>query len=314
MNFWNELKQPFFCLAPMEDVTNTIFRRVVVRAARPEVFFTEFMNVDGFCHPTGRQSVARRLQFFPTERPIVAQIWGSKPQNFSLTATELGNFGFAGVDINMGCPDKSVVKSGGGAALIKNPELAVEIIRAVKSAAGTGPISVKTRLGFSKIDEWQPWLISLLGQNLAALTIHLRTRKEMSKVPAHYELIPDIIKLRDAVAPKTILIINGDIKSIPQGQSLWGENRGINGFMIGRGIFANPFCFEKNPRPHSRSELIDLLKYHLELFDKSGCQKYEPLKKFFKIYINGFSGAKELRNKLMATIDTTQLYNILEDL
>ncbi|MDR1196814.1 MAG: tRNA-dihydrouridine synthase [Candidatus Nomurabacteria bacterium] len=361
MNFWNKLNKPFFCLAPMEDVTDAVFRQVILRAARPEVFFTEFMNVDGFCHPAGRESVARRLKFSPTEMPIVAQIWGSKPENFAQTAAELAKMGFAGIDINMGCPDKSVIKSGGGASLIKTPELATKIIQTVKQELAkssdpdravrvdrrrgspeqcfpraekfsgeefeTGPehpedeldfaaipISVKTRIGFSKIDEWQSWLTTLLEQDLAALTIHLRTRKEMSKVPAHYELIPDIIKLRNQIAPATKLIINGDIADRAAGLKLHKVSPSLDGLMIGRGVFANPFCFEKNPRPHDRTELLDLLKYHLELFDQSGNQKYEPLKKFFKIYINGFSGAKEIRNKLMLTTNTNEARAALEEL
>jgi tRNA-dihydrouridine synthase len=337
-NFWQKLPQPFFCLAPMEDVTNVAFRQVVAKAAQPDVFFTEFVNVSGFAHPEGKASVARRLQTAPTDTPIVAQIWGSRPADFSLTAAEISQMGtFAGIDINMGCPDKSVVKSGSGAALITNPNLAVEIIQAVKdgtrsviaSAAkqssnnSTGsrhfdrddalPISAKTRLGYSSISEWQDWLTVLLEQDLAALTIHLRTRKEMSKVPAHHELIPDIVKLRDTISPNTQLVINGDIKSILQGRTLKNENCGINGFMIGRGVFVNPFCLEKNPRSHSQAELLDLLKLHLSLFDET-TQRYEPLKKFFKIYINDFPGAKELRVKLMDTSSPDQALEILRNL
>lgn len=312
-NFWQELPQPFFCLAPMEDVTNWAFRRVVARTARPDVFFTEFVNVSGFAHPQGRPSVAKRLKTSPTDAPIVAQIWGSRPDDFSLTAAEISRSGeFAGIDINMGCPDKSVVKSGGGAGLIQNPKLAVEIIKAVRDATNL-PVSVKTRLGYSSVDEWKDWLTVLLEQNLDALTIHLRTKKEMSKVAAHYELIPDIVKLRDTTTPKTKLVINGDIKSIFQGRTLKNENYGVDGFMIGRGVFVNPFCFEKNPQSHSRQELTNLLKFHLSLFDEE-TQKYEPLKKFFKIYINDFPGAKELRAQLMDTTAPDQALEILRDI
>jgi tRNA-dihydrouridine synthase len=310
-NFWNDLPKPFFCLAPMEDVTNWAFRQVVAKAARPDVFFTEFVNVSGFAHPVGRSSVAKRLRISPTDRPIVAQIWGSKPADFSLTAAEISQSGdFAGIDINMGCPDKSVIKSGGGAGLIQNPKLAVEIIKAVKAKAN--PVSVKTRLGYSSVDEWQDWLTVLLEQNLDALTVHLRTKKEMSKVPAHYELIPDIVKLRDTITPKTKLVINGDIKSILQGLTLKNEDYGVDGFMIGRGVFVNPFCFEKEPKKHGRQELLNLLKFHLSLFDEQ-TQKYEPMKKFFKVYVNDFPGAKELRAKLMDTNSPDQALEVLRD-
>ena len=314
MNFWNELPKPFFCLAPMEDVTNNVFRQVVLKSARPDVFFTEFMNVSGFCHPKGHQSVSRRLEFSQDEQPIVAQIWGNKPDDFRKSAIEISKLGFAGIDINMGCPDKAVIKGGGGSALIENPELAVEIIKSVKEGASI-PVSVKTRLGVRKIDEWRPWLTTLLQQDLVALTIHLRTRKEMSKVPAHFELIPEIIKLRDEIAPKTRLIINGDITDRTHGLELVKQNPGIDGLMIGRGIFANPFCFENKPRTHDKSELLKLLNVHLDLFDKNNKDqtvKYESLKKFFKIYVNNFPGASELRMNLMQTKNTGEAREVLK--
>ncbi|MDR1300804.1 MAG: tRNA-dihydrouridine synthase [Candidatus Nomurabacteria bacterium] len=313
MNFWNELKQPFFALAPMEDVTNAAFRAVVNKAARPDVFFTEFMSVDGFCHPAGRESALRRLKFSPTERPIVAQIWGKEPEKFSLTAKKIAQMGFDGIDINMGCPDKSVVKSGGGSALIENPELAVKTIQAVKKQAGNLPVSVKTRLGARSIDEWQSWLKCLLEQDIANLTIHLRSRKEMSKVPAHYELIDDVIKMRDEVAPRTLITINGDIEDRAAGLKLVAQHSGVNGVMIGRGIFHYPFCFEKSARKHARAEYIELLKYHLDAFDEltNNPRKYQPLKKFFKIYVRDFIGAKELREKLMQTKTTAEAREII---
>jgi tRNA-dihydrouridine synthase len=300
----------------MEDVTDTVFRQVVARAGRPDVFVTEFMNVSGFTHPTGRESVARRLKYASSEQPIVAQIWGNRPDDFAQTAHEIAQMDFAGIDINMGCPDKAVVRSGGGAALIQNPELASEIIDAVKRVAQKKrlPISVKTRVGFSRADEWRGWLTTLLEQDLDALTVHLRTRREMSRVPAHRELIPDIVKLRDKVAPHAKLIINGDIRDRTDGLKLADENTGVDGLMIGRGVFANPFCFEPYPRQHDRAELIELLKYHLDLFDTHGdARKFEPLKKFFKIYINNFPGAADLRAKLMTAKNTDTARQIIKE-
>lgn len=313
VNFWDNLPEPFFCLAPMEDVTDVVFRQVVSEAARPDVFFTEFMNVSGFCHPQGKNQVSRRLEFAPEEQPIVAQIWGSKPEDFAETARAISKLGFSGIDINMGCPDKAVVKSGGGSALIDDPSLSVEIIKAVRENTNL-PVSVKTRLGGVSIDEWRSWLAVLLQQDLSALTVHLRTRKEMSKVPAHYELISEIVALRDEISSATKLIINGDVMDREQGLALSKKHSGVDGWMIGRGIFANPFCFEKQPCAHSRQELIGLLSRHLDLFDQSGHQrKFEPLKRFFKIYVNGFNGAKELREKLMATKNTGEARAVLEE-
>jgi tRNA-dihydrouridine synthase len=315
MTIWNELakKRPFFALAPMEDVTDVVFRAVVARAAKPDVLFTEFMNVNGFCHAQGRAQVAKRLELNTTDAPIIAQIWGSEPEKFALTALEIARMGeFASIDINMGCPDKTVVRTGGGSALIKDfarATLVKDIITATKTAGL--PVSVKTRLGYSRVDEWHDWLKHLLEQDLACLTVHLRTRKEMSKVPAHFELIPDITELRDKIAPQTLLMINGDIADVLQGRTLQKQHPGINGIMIGRGVFANPFCFEKHPCEHSQKELLELLGYHLDLYDQREDKKFDPLKRFFKIYINNFPGASDLRAKLMQAKTTAEVRDIL---
>jgi tRNA-dihydrouridine synthase len=306
-NFWNNLPQPFFILAPMEAVTDVVFRHVVAAAAPPDVYFTEFTNAASYCSEVGEHSTRGRLAFTSDEQPIVAQIWGSNPANFAQMAHGLAEKGFAGIDINMGCPDKTVVKNGAGSDLIRNPDLAAELIAAAKT--GGLSVSVKTRLGFSSTDEWRDWLAHLLKQDIANLTIHLRTRKEMSAVPAHYELIPEIKQLRDQVAPQTLLTINGDITNRVHGEELV-ENYGVDGIMIGRGVFHNPFAFEKNSREHSREELISLFNLHLDLFDKYSHEleprKYEPLKRFFKIYIRDFPGASDLREQLMHTKNTSE--------
>jgi tRNA-dihydrouridine synthase len=208
MNPWQQLPPKYTILAPMEGVTDIAFRRVVARAARPDLFFTEFTNVSSFASPLGRPNALERLRFDPAEPPIIPQIWGSNPEHFELTAHGLRELGFSAIDINMGCPDRHVVATGGGSALIRTPDLALQLIAATRSAGL--PISVKTRLGYTSPDEWRPWLTTLLEQDLAALTVHLRTKKEMSKVPAHCELIPDLIALRDQIAPATRLNLNGD--------------------------------------------------------------------------------------------------------
>lgn len=214
-------------------------------------------------------------------------------------AAHCRDLGYHGIDINMGCPAKSAIKSG-GAALIRDPQLAAESIAAAKTAGL--PVSVKTRLGYTHINEWHEWLAHLLSQNIANLTIHLRTKREMSKVPAHYELIDEIKKLRDDIAPGTLLTINGDIKDRAHGLELT-KNHQIDGIMIGRGVFQNPFAFEIDPKQHAKQELFELLLLHLDLFDQfeaeHGPRPFEPLKRFFKIYIRDFDGASELRDKLM---------------
>lgn len=315
MNFWQELPKPFFVLAPMEAVTDVVFRHVVAHAARPDVFFTEFTNAASFCSPAGAHSTRGRLTFTADEQPMVAQIWGTNPEHFEQMSHGLKEMGFAGIDINMGCPAKDVVKGGGGSGLIRTPDLAGQLIAAAK-ASGL-PVSVKTRLGYSSTEEWRAWLTFLLQQDIVNLTIHLRTRKEMSKVPAHFELIPEIKKLRDDIAPQTLLTINGDIKDRAHGLELV-EKYGIDGVMIGRGIFHNPFAFEKTTAPHDREELINLLKLHLDLFDNysNGLEprRFDPLKRFFKIYIRDFPGASELRDQLMHTKSTAEVRQLISSI
>ena len=296
----------------MEAVTDVVFRHVIAHAARPDIFFTEFTNAASYCSPAGIHSTRGRLSFTSDEQPMVAQIWGSKPEHFEQMSLGLTEMGFSGIDINMGCPDKAVIKSGGGSGLIRTPELAADLVAAAKK--GGLPVSVKTRLGYSTTDEWRNWLTHILKQDIVNLTIHLRTRKEMSKVPAHVELIPEIKNLRDEIAPHTLLTINGDIRDRQHGEALV-KQYGVDGVMIGRGIFHNPFAFEEDIRDHSKEELLGLLRLHLDLFDKYSEEleprRFEPLKRFFKIYVRDFPGASELREKLMHTKSTDEVRALL---
>lgn len=311
-NFWRELPRPFFILAPMEDVTDVVFRHVVSKAGRPDVFFTEFTNTESYCHPEGTYGVRGRLTFTEDEQPIVAHIWGDKPEYFKEMSIGMAKLGFKGIDINMGCPVHNVATKGKGSGLILRPEVAADIIQAAK--AGGLPVSVKTRLGYSDVEEWRDWLTHILQQNIANLSIHLRTRKEMSQVDAHWELIAEIKQLRDRVAPDTLLTINGDIPDRQTGLKL-AEQYGVDGIMIGRGIFQNPFAFEKEPREHSSDELLELLNLHLDLHDKYSAEleqrPYKALLRFFKIYVKGFRGASELRHQLMATKSTDEVRKLL---
>lgn len=335
-NFWEKLPQNFTVLAPMEGVTDAIFRQVIARAGRPDVFFTEFTNVSSYASEKGRENALERLKITQSDSPIVAQIWGKNPEHFAELSGALAELGFAGLDINMGCPDRHVNAAGGGVAMIRTPELAKECIRRARKATCL-PISVKTRLGFTYVEEWRTWLTTLLKEGLQALTVHLRTRKEMSKVPAHFELIPEIVKLRDELSPDTKLIINGDIKDLAQIERLASEFLGVDGWMIGRGVFENPYCFTKH-QP-SEAELFELLRLHLDLFDAADMRRvarqvermredadfalkmdgkvrgmpFDPLKHYFKIYIHGFAGAAELRAKLMECQNTAEVRAVLED-
>ena len=346
-SFWNDLPQPFFILAPMEAVTDVVFRHVVKQAGAPDIFFTEFANATGWVH-AGDKAIAGRLIKTDDEQPLIAQIWGGEPWDMEAFAKHCAELGFNGIDINMGCPAKSAIKSG-GAALIRRPDIAIAAIDAAKKSGL--PVSVKTRLGYTYVDEWREWLTAILKQDIVNLTIHLRTKKEMSKVAAHYELIDEIVKLRDEIAPQMLLTINGDIRDREHGLEIARKHPGVNGIMIGRGVFSDPFCFRRaielssveeavtgasnavsrTPRAgeatrkeyseaeysstiHHKSELIALLHYHLDLFDHyqpTLGRPFETLKRFFKIYIRDFDGAKELRERLMHTTTTDEVRSIL---
>jgi len=311
-NFWHNLPKPFFILAPMDAVTDIVFRHVIAKAGAPDVYFTEFTNATSYFSEKGRPSTKGRLLFTDDEQPIVAQIWGKTPEHFEFMAHGLNEQGFAGIDLNMGCPTKDVVKTGAGSGLIRTPDNAAAIIAATKK--GGLPVSVKTRLGDVRTDEWTDWLTHILRQDIVNLTIHLRTRKEMSKVPAHYELIKDIKALRDEIAPQTLLTINGDIRDREHGLELVKET-GVDGVMIGRGVFTNPYAFAKDVTQHSREDLLGLLTLQLDLYDqytaKYGNRPYDPLKRFFKIYVRDFEGAAELRDTLMHTKTTEEARTIL---
>jgi len=319
-----KLRKPFFVLAPMDDVTDTVFRQIVADCASPDIFFSEFVNVDGLQSP-GRSKLLKKLRFVESEKNLIAQLWGLKPENFEKTAKEIENgtiakelglpegVKFIGIDLNMGCPAKSEVKNGTCSALIKNRPLAHEIIEATKRGAGKLPVSVKTRLGFSEID--LTWHEFLLGHELSMLTVHFRTRKEMSKVAAHWEYAAKIADLRDRVAPDTKIVGNGDVLTQEQGLKLI-EDGGIDGVMIGRGIFQDPYLFSGEGKwpTVKEEERKALFERHVRLFAETwqaGERPIHTLNKFCKIYINGFDGAKELREKLMATESTDEILSIL---
>lgn len=324
--FWKKLKKPIFALAPMSNVTDAAFRRIITKYGKPDVTWTEFVSCDGLASK-GRDKLLVDLMFTKAERPIVAQIFGSKPENFYKTALLLQELGFDGIDINMGCPDKNVEKQGAGAALMKNPELAQEIIMETKRGAGKLPVSIKTRIGYNKntLNEWLP---ALLETEPAAIILHARTRKEMSSVPARWETIADAVRIRDKYdnsAGKTLILGNGDIKDLVDAEAKI-KATGADGVMIGRGIFGNPWLFRNchspkkgNPDNYNRldsrsggndscvgmtptiAEKLAVMVEHTYLFEKilGEHKSFDIMKKHYKAYVNGFNGAKELRIKLM---------------
>lgn len=296
-NFWLKLNKPFFVLAPMEAVTDNVFRELVAKYAKPNVLFTEFTSCDALCS-SGYNKTINRLKFTRKQKPIVAQVWGNNPDNFFKTAKIVEKLGFNGIDINMGCPDANVIKKGSGSGLIKTPDIAADIILQTKKGAPNIAISVKTRLGLKKIqtDEWIPFL---LNQKIDALTIHLRTEAEKSKVPAHYEELQKIVEFKNKISPKTVIIANGDIFNIDTGIDIYNKYK-IDGVMIARGIFSNFFVFNNKKQP-TKKELFKILLEHTKNYEKEYKNKrnFDNMKKFFKVYIREFEGATDLKLKLM---------------
>lgn len=312
------LPKPFFVLAPMDGVTDTVFRQIIVTTAKPDLFVTEFVNVDGLQSP-GRGKLLHKLKFSAKEKPIIAQVWGKNPENFYKTTKELKKMGFGGIDLNFGCPVKAVVKNGCGAALISNRELAGEIIEQVREMAGDQfPISVKTRLGFDAID--LSWVEFLLKQKLNMLTIHGRTAKELSKTPANWEMFDKIRQMRDKISPSTLIVGNGDVISRAHGLKLAAQYK-LDGIMIGRAVFSDPFVFTRTVsraglwNSYTKAQKLDLYKKHVRLFDKTYKNNelsIKTLNKFCKMYVSGFEGAKELRERLMKAQNMNELITMLK--
>ncbi len=350
MNFCEKIKnkRPFFCVAPMADVTDPAFRRLIAGKGKPDVMWTEFVSANGLMSE-GRDALMVDLQYAQAERPIVAQFFSSNPEKMEGAAKLAAELGFDGVDINMGCPDRTIEKQGAGAAMMQTPQIAGEIIRAVKRGIATAgkdiPVSVKTRVGYNsvQIDEWIPYL---LKQDIAALTVHARTRKELSKVPANWEHIRKVVALRDKIAPQTLIIGNGDVTSLADGKQK-AVDTGCDGIMVGRALFGNPWFFDESrsitaalpkkrpfwirktflrlffdttrtaPQSHIRPitvpERLTALVEHTKLFEEllGGVKSFAIMKKHYKAYCTGFPGAKELRMQLMEGKNATDIEQIV---
>lgn len=336
MNFWETIRQqkkPFFAVAPMADVTDPAFRRLIATYGKPDVMWTEFVSANGLMSG-GRKVLERDLVFAEIERPIVAQLFTSDPEKMEGAARLCAELGFDGIDINMGCPDKTIEKQGAGASMIKTPDAAIAVIAAAKRGAGTIPVSVKTRVGYNTV-EIKEWIAMLLQQDVAALTVHARTRKELSKVPAHWEYLKEVVALRDKLAPHTVILGNGDVTSLADGKEK-ARMSGVDGVMVGRALFGNPWFFDEAraitatlPRrsvfhkvpflsklfqtkraaaqsatkPITIEERLTVMVEHTKLFEEllGDIKSFSIMKKHYKAYCTGFDGAKELRMELMET-------------
>jgi nifR3 family TIM-barrel protein len=311
-NFWEKLPKPFFALAPMADVTDAAFRQIICKYGKPDVTWTEFVSADGLASE-GREVLKYDLLYTEAERPIVAQLFSAHPEKMREASKLCVQLGFDGIDINMGCPDRSIEKQGAGAAMMKNKESSKLIIQAVKDgikdAGKEIPVSVKTRVGYNsvQIDEWIPFL---LDQDLDALTIHARTRKEMSDVPARWEHVKEVVEIRNKMGVNTKIIGNGDVVDIDEARRKCNET-GCDGVMLGRAIFGNPWLFSEYVP--TRDEKLKVMIEHTKLFEKllGKVKNFAIMKKHYKAYVNGFEGAKELRMELMEANDSREIESIV---
>lgn len=319
--FWEKLNRPFFALAPMADVTDAAFRQIIAKYSRhgeagggPDVFWTEFVSADGLVSK-GKKRLLTDLKYSQNERPIVVQLFGAHPDNMREAASVVAELGFDGIDINMGCPDKAIEKQGAGAAMMKNPKLAREIIKAAQIGAPNLPISVKTRIGYNK-DEIEKWIPELLEEDISAITIHARTRKEMSKAPADWARVKKVVDLVKKSGKEILVIGNGDVLDLEDGGKKAKES-GADGVMIGRAIFGNPWLFDRDKKLENISieDKLAVMVEHTKLFEKllGKDKNFSIMKKHYKAYVSGFDGAKELRIKLMEAQDDREVGKIVSD-
>lgn len=319
-NIWEKLPKNFFCLAPMSDVTDPAFRRILAKYSKGNkendiVFWTEFISADGLMSE-GRKVLKNYLSYSPKEKPIIAQLFTSNPNKMKEAAEYISSLGFNGIDINMGCPDRAIEKQKSGAYLMKDMERAKELIDAARegiknSGKRNVSLSVKTRIGYNKnqMEEWIPFLLSC---DLDALIIHARIRKEMSKVPANWDYIERAVEIRNNLGVKTKIIGNGDITSREEGEKLIKKTK-CDGVMVGRSVFGNPWFFSKKKEKISMEKRLKVLIEHTKLFEKlvGGYKNFSVMKKHYKAYVNDFTGAKELRAKLMKTNNSKEVEKII---
>ncbi len=324
--FWGQLHKPLFVLAPMHDVTDAAFRHIIAKYGKPDVFYTEFVSTEALMNEVGHAKVKHYLKFSKAEHPIVAQVFGSKSEKFYETTKLVASLGFDGIDINMGCPEKNAVKGGSCAGLFHTPDIAKDLILACKQGAADYAkengseeiaVSIKIRIGDTKVD-WENWLSKLLEAKPAAVAIHLRTRKEMSKVPAHWEEMPKIVKFIEThTTPETrpLIIGNGDVQNISEAQKLV-DDTGCDGVMLGRAIFGNPWLFAKNlNNPPTLDERLEVLLEHTKLYEQmfSGTKAFDIMKRHFKAYVAGFDGASELRGQMFETKSASDLEAVIHN-
>lgn len=330
-NFWEKAEKPIVASAPMAGVTDAAFRRVMAKYSKYggsddpsrdttsfgalDVIFTEFVSADGL-FLAGKEELADSLSYTEEERPVVAQFFSPDPDRMKRSAAFAKELGFDGIDLNMGCPDRAVCKQGAGAEVIKTPELAQKIIKAAKEGASDMPVSVKTRAGYFSDSELNDWITAVLETEPAALTLHARTKKDMYKVPARWDLVKQTVELRDKIKVKTSVLGNGDISSMEDLYEKVSHSQ-ADGAMVGRALFGNPWFFDERKISSgvSVAERLRVLVEHCKLFEDlfADRKSFALMKKHYKAYVSGWDGAKELRIKLMTAKSASEVERLVDN-
>lgn len=317
MGFWDNLPKDFVIMAPMADVTDCAYREIIAKYSRhgesgggPDVFYTEFVASDGLNNEIGRPKLMHNFKYTENERPIVAQIFSNKPENIEVAARLCRELGFDGIDLNMGCPERNICKQGAGCGMIKTPELLPEIITAAKRGAGNIPVAVKTRVGWSH-NELETWIPAILDCDVAAIILHGRTKKVMSSIPANWDWIERAGEIVRASGKPTKFIGNGDVQSVEQAKE-YAKKYSVDGIMIARAIFGNPWLFDTQKTEVSVKEKLEVMLEHTEIFirELSEYKNFAVMKKHYKAYVAGFEGAKELRIQLMESQSLDEIQKI----
>ena len=298
----------------MDGITDAPFRYITDIYGKPDIIYTEFVSVKGLM--LGRPAIERMLLHHKTETFTVAQFFGSEPEYFYQAAQAALEKGFDGIDINMGCPDKSVFNRGGGAGLILQPKLAKEIILTVKKAVRDStkklnikkyiPVSVKTRTGY-KNHQTKEWISQLLEAEPDVICLHARTFAQKYSGKADWEQIGIAADL--AKPTKTKIFGNGDIKSREQALERIKEFN-LAGVLIGRAALGNPWIFKGViPSTVERFKvLLEHCKKFQEFFPES---EFKIMRKHLAWYIKNFPHAAEVRNELMQVKNIKDVKKIL---
>lgn len=301
---WQDSPRPIVCLAPMDGITNTAYRRIVRKVNPGVILFSEFTNVEGLLRS---DHVRQRLDYHPSEHPFFMQIFGNRPEAFAEVSRMIEDRGIMGVDINMGCPAKKIVNSQHGSALMKDPELACRIIEAIRKACKL-EVSVKTRLGWENAEDLIPFGKRLEAAGVSLITIHGRTYKQAYRGHADWE---PIYELKRALSIP--VLGNGDVQHYEDGMR---RMQNLDGFMIGRKAIGNPWVFQDRSRIAlpTLQERTALALEHYHLFRELKPERIALLefRKYLGEYVHGIAHAKQWRNRLMQTHTETEFIKLME--